>query len=195
MSVVRISLSYALAVSCLAWHTAAGAEDCHLQQLASLNITETPSGDLLVPVSVAGTPRIFQVDLGAAFSAISDSSANTLSLKREPMPIPHRLSSVVIYHQSAPTIAHAPLELGNLRAEAELVVATPVGEWTPSADGVLGLDIANPRCRIGYSAQKGQSILAAALCGTGRLLEGARGLYCCTPNVSEVGEHYFANET
>lgn len=67
-----------------------GERKCTLTRLASLDMTQTPSGHLTVPVSVAGTTRNFVVGLQGA-SAISVDLASELRLHRKDLLYGHNM--------------------------------------------------------------------------------------------------------
>lgn len=72
----------ALAVSALAFLPAAPAhaDDCTLKQVASLDMTDRPSGTILVPLKINGQQRMFLVDTGGIYSSVSESVAEQLHL-------------------------------------------------------------------------------------------------------------------
>jgi predicted aspartyl protease len=59
--------------------SAARAEDCRLEQIASLEMTQAPQG-LVIPVSIEGIPKSMIVDTGAPLSTIDPRVAKDLQL-------------------------------------------------------------------------------------------------------------------
>ncbi len=59
------------------------AEDCTLKQMASLDITDGPLGEILVPVEINGSRRLFLVDTGGVYSSVTEGVADELQLKRK----------------------------------------------------------------------------------------------------------------
>ena len=66
---------------------------CALTRLASLDMTQTPTGYITVPISVAGTTRNFVIGLQGA-SAISDDLASELRLHRRDLLSGHSIRQV-----------------------------------------------------------------------------------------------------
>ncbi len=133
---LRLALIFIVSQSFLAGTAFARADDCRLVQLASLDLVTTPDGQVLVPVTIAGSPRKLELQLEAAYSAISNTTATELSLKRRPMP--ERVTPV-IKGQNIVELAYVPsFQLGRLGADDTKLFVIPV--WNPSSDGILGLD-------------------------------------------------------
>jgi hypothetical protein len=59
---------------------AAGAQDCHLQQYASISFTRTEHG-LVLPVKIGDTKRDLVFDLGDASNALNSTTAHDLGLR------------------------------------------------------------------------------------------------------------------
>ena len=76
---MRVSV-FAFCVTLLAASAVRAAEDCHLQQLASLPISSLANGDMVVPVTIAGTERKFRIGLTAPYSAIDAKLADEKKL-------------------------------------------------------------------------------------------------------------------
>ncbi len=62
---------------------AAGAQECQLQRVASLDMQVMPDGRVLVPVSLDDTPRLLMVDTGSPVGLLNNSVAQELGLKSQ----------------------------------------------------------------------------------------------------------------
>ncbi|HTT81941.1 MAG TPA: aspartyl protease family protein [Rhizomicrobium sp.] len=60
--------------------TAASADDCKLALLATLDFTEGPSGQIMLPVTMQGTPKLMLLDTGGQFSAVDPLVTDDLKL-------------------------------------------------------------------------------------------------------------------
>jgi predicted aspartyl protease len=87
MRITTILASACLALGCLAPMTVQ-AEDCGpLKFVAAVDMELTPGGQVLLPVTVNGTPRRFLFDTGGTVSQISSAVADELKLRRRDSPI------------------------------------------------------------------------------------------------------------
>lgn len=128
-----------LTLSLMSSLSIAYADDCKLQQLASLDLKTDSQGHLLVPVTIAGSQRQLLLDIQAAYTGITENTANALSLVRERMPKDVR---VMVGGHWITELARVPaFQMGSLHAEnIKLLVGFDVGSASPAADGLLGLD-------------------------------------------------------
>ncbi|HEY4076930.1 MAG TPA: aspartyl protease family protein [Rhizomicrobium sp.] len=75
------SLVGSLTLAILLQAGAARAEDCGpLKQVASVDMTMTPDGRVLVPVSINGTPQQMMLSTASGITSLTNAAVNTLSL-------------------------------------------------------------------------------------------------------------------
>jgi hypothetical protein len=77
--------SFFTAISFLGFAQLAEADDCKLQQFASVDFTEDASGRILFPVSIEGTQKSMALDTGAEMSAVDPQVASDLHLITHPI--------------------------------------------------------------------------------------------------------------
>jgi predicted aspartyl protease len=117
---------------------AAQAEECRLEQVASLDMTQSDDG-LLVPVSIQGTPKVMIIDTGAPISVVDPQAASELKL------ITHDIFQGIIYTSSGRqftkmAVIHG-LDIGQMHASDVRVLVEP-GRLSDDSRvaGLLGAD-------------------------------------------------------
>ena len=65
---------------------AAEAKSCQLKRYASIDLTVVKGSYLLVPVTIQGTRAYMVLNMGSAFSNVTESAVITLALKTKPVP-------------------------------------------------------------------------------------------------------------
>ncbi|MGH6870315.1 MAG: aspartyl protease family protein [Rhizomicrobium sp.] len=83
MNARRAVRALALAAAAMLFGAAAGAQECQLQRVASLDMQVMPDGRVLVPVSLDDTPRLLMVDTGSPVGLLNNSVAQELGLKSQ----------------------------------------------------------------------------------------------------------------
>ena len=136
-------LVLALAVAWLTTGSAAAGECTHIKGF-TINLTPVEDG-YLMPIGIAGTPRQFLLELGAAYPKMDEAIAAELKLPTKSMPHGMRVVDSDPYTKIAvvPTLTIGPVT----RKDAEVLIGAHRSGWGPVADGVAtnnlfyGLDI------------------------------------------------------
>jgi predicted aspartyl protease len=129
----------AIVAAAIAFPVAGFAQDCHLKQLASLDMSYDHAGRPLVTASLEGQDVKFLIDTAGAFGALNWSSVDSLKLHRE------HIEALKIYMpngERAKYLAHGhDLRLGNMvRKEYPFIVLPP--EYNePDSIGSIAPDV------------------------------------------------------
>jgi hypothetical protein len=84
-TVAGLILSCAILLPCASLG-AAEVKNCQLKRYASLDLTVVQGSYLLVPVTMQGTRAYMVLNMGSAFSNVTESAVSTLALKTKPVP-------------------------------------------------------------------------------------------------------------
>jgi predicted aspartyl protease len=139
MSAVRISLSFALAVSCVGWQAAARADDCpQLQMVASVPMSYD-AGRPIIPVTVGPAQKTMLVDTGGALSMIRQRTVDELKLSQTHVPVQVYGVAGNISDQEADA---APFAIGNLVAShMQFMVDATDADFAGDVSGIIGPNI------------------------------------------------------
>jgi len=116
----------------------ADSENCALRQLASLNVTMSSDGWVLIPIQVGPTKLEAVIDFGARYSILREAVAQELQLKL----VTFERESRFIFGGVAKYKSRAPLKFGNMSIgdTAFAVVQKPIGN-DPRVAASLGVDV------------------------------------------------------
>jgi hypothetical protein len=137
MSVIR---ALAVAAALLAvTNVTATADTCQLTRVASIDITVTSGGAVLVPVAIKGQPEYMVLAMDTAHSALLKTSADTLALDQTFTP--HRIK-VTYFGSVTDRVATASgFDLGGVKGDIDMLAVRDLQSFDPRAAGVLGLDV------------------------------------------------------
>jgi len=187
-----ISLAMAL-ISPASAASAALERDCHLKQYASLELTETVDGNLLVPVTIAERPVYMVLNSGAALSGITDEAAGLLGLATKSLPRPLGVNvGRALVHRTITTKGFSIGEVHYTVAQFLVlptdVVGHPVGEIP--VVGALGMDMFSKVDVELDAAHHKLNLFSPDHC-SGHAVYWSRGYDAVPISVGELGEIYF----
>lgn len=116
------------------------ADDCKLREVASLDITWSQDGRILVPVQIQGTPEMMMIDTGSPITILDPVTAATLQLKTMPIGQGQLINS---RGQSVKERAEiSEIGLGHSRAsDVRVLIAPSTLTDDKSLAGLLGADL------------------------------------------------------
>lgn len=114
-------------------------QGCALKQIASLDMSMEPGGNVDVPVQINGRPVRLTVDTGALISVISSSVADELQLERKRLPGQFTLLGGV---KSEGAAIASTLKIGQMTGTDMELVVLPASAFVDFGyEGLLGPDI------------------------------------------------------
>jgi hypothetical protein len=124
--------------------SAAENKNCQLKRYASIDFAGLPDGNLLVPVTIKGTPAYMVLDMASPLSSLTPSAVSSLSLPTKP--VPSQLGIHAGANQIDKMATATQFVLGGLRYKSAdfLVLSTePFGLnlMGPPVVGRLGMDM------------------------------------------------------
>jgi Aspartyl protease len=124
--------------------SAAESKNCQLKRYTSIDFAGPPDGNLLVPVTISGTPAYMVLDLASPLSRLTPSAVNSLSLPTKP--VPSQLGIHAGAKQIEKMATATQFELGGLRyksADFLVLSSEPFGLNLigPPVVGYLGMDM------------------------------------------------------
>lgn len=127
-----------LAVSLLA-SDALAADECKLEQLASLEMTTLPDGKTVVPVKIADTDQKLELRIAFAYSAVLGGYSDSLKLEAKPL----RGRIEYLDYDADETVPLPDVRIGKIHVPQLRVLRLQTAEGTfPAGNvGVLGLDL------------------------------------------------------
>jgi predicted aspartyl protease len=179
------TLPLAVAITLALLGPAAAAEQCELQQAASLDTSTEPDGSVSVPVSVNGSPLYLLVDTGSVSSSISEDIADQLQLRRSPALRAQQMAGGIPFTQ----LAQADLfKIGNLSTSRFQFYVAPRGVLGNNFGGLLGPDImSNYDIEIDYANSK-VNIFSQEHC-PGRVVYWTHQIYAEVPMTVDENWH------
>jgi hypothetical protein len=133
-----IALIFAAAISLA---PAAQADDCRLTQMSSLPMQTDRDGDLVVPVTINGTPQRMAVEIGSSFGEVTTRAAEALQLKLYPI----SQSRSVYFETGEKPKSYASIESFSLGLEhasyIDFVVDPPSPGDDDSVAGIIGHNV------------------------------------------------------
>jgi len=132
-------VAFTLFLSADTIHSALAADDCSHLKGFWLDLISTDEG-YLVPVSVAGTPRLFLLATSSGYAKLDEKVVEELKLPTKAAP---EGFSVVASKVRLTRIATSPtIQLGPVtRRDAEFLISPHNDRWGPRADGEAGINI------------------------------------------------------
>ena len=137
--ICRYSSLLFVSILLVAMISIANAEDCKVQNIASLDFTE--NGSIIIPVSLEGTSVSMALDTGAPLSAVDPNVAHNLHL------IQRRVMQGVVYNIAGEPITYIAvpndLAIGNMHASGVdlMVWPSPMGSKDNPIGGTLAADL------------------------------------------------------
>ena len=134
----------------------ARAQQCELKRYISLDMHESPSGDILVEVMIEHTPRLMIVDTGGVVSEVAENVANELKLPQREIPPDTLIYGVDGTRMKQYVTVHA-LDAGIIHSDKWVALMAPANpDWTAqNIAGVLAPDfLKNFDLEFDFAAKK-----------------------------------------
>jgi hypothetical protein len=126
----------AMALFCAQPAGAAAPADCRLVKAATLEVSPSAAGPLIVPVEINGEVANFAFDTARMMSLI-----DPRLVTHEAMTVKTEGVFYVAGRRAAETAIVSRLSLGGLVSNDQPVLVAPDGELRPGVDGLLGIDL------------------------------------------------------
>jgi predicted aspartyl protease len=118
----------------------ATADNCQLNQLGSVDMSEAHNAALIIPVSIEGTPKMMAIDTGSVLTGVDPQAADDLHLIRKRIMQGALFTSAGQSFTEMATI-HA-FDIGQMHAENVKILVWPSRMWgDANIAGIVGADL------------------------------------------------------